>query len=62
MGGPELYEALLQINPAMKVLLMSGYSLQEKVADLRARGARGFVQKPFDFNGLGRVVRQALDE
>lgn len=62
MDGQELYETLAQTDPAVKVLMMSGYSLKEEVADLRAKGLKGFVQKPFDFNQLGRVVRQALDE
>jgi CheY-like chemotaxis protein len=62
MGGEELYEALRQINPAVKALLMSGYSLRQDVADLRAKGLKGFVQKPLDFYKLGLAVRKVLDE
>ncbi|OGG44674.1 MAG: hypothetical protein A3F84_11550 [Candidatus Handelsmanbacteria bacterium RIFCSPLOWO2_12_FULL_64_10] len=62
MGGQELYEALRQMDAGVKALLMSGYSLKEKVADLRAQGLKGFVQKPFGFAKLGQAVRKALDE
>lgn len=61
IGGQELYEMLRQINPTVRALLMSGYGLEETVADLRAKGAKGFVQKPFDLNDLSDAVRQALD-
>lgn len=62
IGGQELYEVLKQVQPNVKMLLMSGYSLKEEVADLLAKGLKGFVQKPLDFNQLGRAVRKALDE
>ncbi|OGG46534.1 MAG: hypothetical protein A3F84_24140 [Candidatus Handelsmanbacteria bacterium RIFCSPLOWO2_12_FULL_64_10] len=62
MGGQALYEALRQIDPAVKAVLMSGYSLKQDVDDLRAGGLKGFVQKPFNFVRLSRAVRQALDE
>ncbi len=61
IGGQELYEMLRQVNPTVRVLPMSGYGLQETVADMRAKGAKGFVQKPFDLNDLSDAVRQALD-
>ena len=62
MGGRELYEALVTINPDVKALLMSGYVLKEKVAELRAIGLRAFVYKPLNINNLGKIVRQVLDE
>jgi CheY-like chemotaxis protein len=61
MGGQELFETLRQIDPAVKVLLMSGYSFKQNLDDLRAKGLKGFVQKPLDFHSLGRAVREALD-
>jgi PAS domain S-box-containing protein len=62
MGGRELFEALRQADPEAKVLLMSGYGPQKDLTEMRARGLKGFVQKPLDFAGLGRAVRRALDE
>ncbi len=61
MGGQELYEALIETHPAVKVLLMTGYSVKEDVADLRERGLKGVLNKPFNFDALSRAVRQAID-
>jgi len=61
MNGDKLYEAMVQIDPAVKVLVTSGYACDQEVSGLRARGLQGFVQKPFNSEDLGRAVRQALD-
>ena len=61
MGGEEMYEELVQPNPAVKVLLVSGDSLNEEVSALKAKGLKGFVQKPFDLRILAKAVRQAID-
>jgi nitrogen-specific signal transduction histidine kinase len=61
MGGRELYQALMTVNRDVKVLLMSGYSLREEIAELRAIGLRGFLQKPFDLHTMGKAVRHVLD-
>ena len=62
MSGLVLYRALVEINPAVKVLMMSGYDLKEIVADPRAKGLKGFVEKPLDIHKLGQAVRGALDK
>ena len=62
MSGEALFGALRQISPKVRVLMMSGYSLQYDLGELRGRGIKGFVQKPFDMNALSRAVRQAIDE
>ena len=60
MSGQELFASLRKIHPAVNVLLVSGYSLAEDVADLSKTGLRGFVQKPFNIHKLGKAVREAL--
>ncbi len=62
MGGDQLYQAIRDINPTAKVLLVSGYSVKEQIADLEAKGLKGSVQKPFDLQALGQKVRDAIDE
>ena len=61
MGGKELYEAIASLNPAARVLLLSGYGAEQEVSALRSLGLQGFVAKPFSLKGLGRAVREALD-
>ena len=60
-GGRELHAALRELNPEVKVLLMSGYSLDAEVAELRKNGLAGFVAKPLGLHQLARSVRAALE-
>ncbi len=62
MGGEGLYDQLLEAKPGVKVLLVSGYSLKEEVSALKAKGLKGFVQKPFNLQVLAVAVRQAIDD
>ncbi|MFC2154918.1 two-component regulator propeller domain-containing protein [Acidobacteriota bacterium] len=62
MGGPETYDALREINPGLKVLLSSGYSIDGQAEEMLRRGCRGFIQKPFSFEELSRKIRSIIDE
>jgi PAS domain S-box-containing protein len=61
MSGGKTFDRLREISPGVKVLLSSGYSLDERAADILQRGCRGFIQKPFDMKRLGAKVREVLD-
>jgi CheY-like chemotaxis protein len=60
-SGRATYEELQTINPQIKVLLVSGYSLNKQVEELIAQGCSGFIQKPFDILELSQKLRQILD-
>jgi two-component system cell cycle sensor histidine kinase/response regulator CckA len=60
-SGKATYEELKTINPRIKVLLVSGYSLNKQVEALIAQGCSGFIQKPFDILELSQKLRQILD-
>jgi len=53
MGGGEAYDRMKGINPDVKVLLLSGYSINGGAREILKRGCDGFMQKPFDMKGLG---------
>ncbi len=61
MGGREVFDALIQIQPNVKVLLSSGYSSTDQVAALIESGCRGFIQKPYDTVKMSRTIRTILD-
>ncbi len=61
MSGMALYKAIAALNPAIKVLLISGYRSPQELSELSSLGLQGFVPKPFNLEGLGKAVRQALD-
>jgi len=60
MGGGEVYEHLKKINPQVKVLLSSGYSIDGHAGELLKRGCSGFIQKPFDLKRLSQKVSEIL--
>ncbi len=61
MGGPETFTALAAINPAVKVLLASGYSLNGTAQGLLDQGVAGFIQKPFNQAEISHHLAQLLN-
>ncbi len=61
MGGHETFEGLKAINPSVKVLLSSGYSIEGEVSRILDRGAKGFIQKPFTLEGLEEIIQAILE-
>jgi DNA-binding NtrC family response regulator len=60
MDGKELIRQIKMINPAVKVLAVSGF--MKYVADKEEiRDIEGFLQKPFESYNLLSVVRRVLD-
>lgn len=47
MSGKEVYEALLQLNPALKVVFMSGYTKDQEVSGLVTEAGAIFIDKPY---------------
>jgi two-component system cell cycle sensor histidine kinase/response regulator CckA len=62
MWGGEVYDRLKQLNPDVKVLLSSGYTMNGQATEILRRGCNGFLQKPFTMEQLSRKVREILKE
>jgi len=62
MGGGETYDKLKEINPDIKVLLSSGYSINGQATDILEQGCNGFIQKPFNMGALSKKIREILDK
>jgi two-component system, cell cycle sensor histidine kinase and response regulator CckA len=60
MGGGETFDRLKEINPDVKVLLSSGYSIDGQATKIMQRGCAGFIQKPFNMNQLGEKIQAIL--
>ena len=60
MNGKEVFKRLKEINPDVKVLLSSGYSLDGEAQEVMDLGCAGFIQKPFRLQDLTRVLAQIL--
>jgi PAS domain S-box-containing protein len=61
LGGSETFDGLLDIDPNVKVLLSSGYSLVGQAREIMEKGCRGFIQKPFGIHDLAEKIRKILD-
>ena len=60
MDGGETYDRLKEINPDIKVLLSSGYSIDGQASEIMQRGCNGFIQKPFNMKDLSQTIRAIL--
>ena len=60
ISGSDTFDRLREINPNVKILLSSGYSLTGKAQAIMDRGCNGFLQKPFNLEELSSKVREML--
>jgi two-component system cell cycle sensor histidine kinase/response regulator CckA len=60
LGGGEVYDRLKTMNPGMKCLLLSGYSIDGEASEIIQRGCDGFIQKPFKLRDLSKSIREIL--
>ncbi len=58
--GGETFDRLKEMNPEIKVLLSSGYSLDGQATEIMNRGCAGFMQKPFNIKDLSVKIREVL--
>jgi PAS domain S-box-containing protein len=61
MGGSKCLEELLKINPQVKVIISSGYSLGSQERSTVGAHAKAFVEKPYEMQQLLNTVRKVLD-
>jgi PAS domain S-box-containing protein len=62
MEGGITYGKIKDLNPNVKVLLASGYSINGRASEIMKQGCNGFIQKPFNMKELSYKIRSILDE
>ncbi|NVN89820.1 MAG: transporter substrate-binding domain-containing protein [Desulfuromonadales bacterium] len=60
MDGVSVFQALKRIEPDIKVLLASGFSIEEVSERFDGLGLSGFIQKPFRFDCLSGEIRSLM--
>ncbi len=60
ISGGETFDHLREINPGIRVLLSSGYSVNGQAQEILDRGCLGFLQKPFTLEALSKKIRETL--
>lgn len=61
MDGSKTFDCIRKIRPQIRVLLSSGYSINDQANRILARGCNGFIQKPFDLMELSEKLFQLLN-
>ncbi|MCX5883115.1 MAG: response regulator [Deltaproteobacteria bacterium] len=62
MNGTETFNLLNQIQPGLKVLVSSGYSLSEEAVRISKLGCNSFIQKPYDIYRFSSKIREVLEK
>ncbi len=62
MSGGDTFDGLKQINPQVKVVLSSGYSLNSEAAAIMEKGCKGFLQKPVNIAVLSQKIGDVLEK
>src|SRR3989338_4461874 len=58
--GVELLQELRMIAPKLPVIMMSGYSVEDKKIKARELGAVTCLKKPFEIDDIKRVIKSAI--
>lgn len=61
MDGAKAFTLLKQVRPTCKIIISSGYDLNDSARSLLVSGADAFLQKPFRMTDLTTEVRRLLD-
>ena len=65
MSGLEVSRLIGQLDPRMKIVLISGYHYEEDQPiqeGIRQKVYRGFISKPFELDEVSALVRRILAE
>jgi PAS domain S-box-containing protein len=60
MGGKEAIKKLLEIDPAIKAIVSSGYSDNQVMADYKNYGFAGMIPKPYVINDLAATLDSVI--
>ncbi len=60
MGAGDTYDELRVLDPEIKVLLSSGYGVDEQTNEILQRGCKGFIQKPFNMQVLSQKIEEII--
>ena len=60
MDGDAIFDELKAINPAVQVVLSSGFREQTKLGSMLSRGLRGFIPKPYTGEKLLEQVQSII--
>lgn len=60
LGGKETFDVLKTMNPGVRTIFSSGYSINKKIKDIMASGVCAFLQKPFTIEDLSSKIKSVI--
>ena len=51
---------IMAMDPSAKVIMSTGYSIEDQLAELKALGAKGFLEKPFSVESIPEKILKVL--
>lgn len=60
LSGPEVLQAIMEINPRQPVVIITAYATADRHRELIIAGAIDFIEKPFNVNAMHQVCETAL--
>jgi len=61
MNGVEVYKRLKIISPSSRVIVMTGYGLEEMIQEALNLGAFADIKKPFDIELIYSLAERAIE-
>jgi CheY-like chemotaxis protein len=61
IDGLETYKKILEMRPAQKAVIVSGFSETDRVMEAERLGAGAYVRKPFVLKKIGLAVKAELN-
>jgi CheY-like chemotaxis protein len=61
MNGLETFLELKKLNPDVKVLLSTGYSIDENAQEMLRQGCKGYILKPYSVIDFSQKLRDVLE-
>ena len=59
--GVKIWDKIKEKNPQTPVLLMSGYSKNDKINQIINQAQNNFIQKPFNLQQLSKKIKEILN-
>jgi CheY-like chemotaxis protein len=60
LSGKIVFEKMKEMDPNVRVLLSSGYSINGQAAEIIKQGCCGFIQKPFNVIQLSKTIDRII--
>jgi DNA-binding NtrC family response regulator len=62
MGGEEVFNKLVEINPGVKMVFMTGYLEESSRNGILRRGVKNIIHKPFRIEEILECVAHVLEK